>query len=235
MALPRPLLKLGAVGFLLAMAAYSAGFIYYNRHSLPAATLGATCAFAVAERAMRVDRVAPAGPAERAGLRAGDRILAVNGQPLTAPDPFWDAIDRGRAGAAVTLAVDPPGESRVRDVTGPARRLFPPPILGGTRLTATHLAAFQILSLYPLPFLVVAGIVLVQRSHDRHAWLLAVMFGGFIGGLRAAELVPVIHPALRKPLVAYCPAVGGGSTRCVLLLSLRASPSQRPSIAGCPG
>ena len=61
-------------------------------------------------------------------------------------------------------------------------------------MTTTRLVALALLTLYPLPFLIVAGVVLLQRVHDRHAWLLALMFGGFIvSGLNVGELLPVFH------------------------------------------
>jgi phosphoserine phosphatase RsbU/P len=201
---PRCLLKVGAGVFLLAMAAYSAGLIYYLRHPFPTAILGATYEFVDAEGAIRVGRVASAGAAERAGLRAGDRILAVNGRSLTSIYPFWDATERGDPAETIRLAVQRPGDSRITDVS---LRLDTPPDppsrLGRTVLTRTHVAALQVLSFYPIPFLVVAGVVLIQRYHDRHAWLLAVMFTGFIVGTQLPSLEPVIHPALRKPLLAY--------------------------------
>lgn len=204
MSVPRPLLKIGAALFLLLMAAYGAGLIYYNRHRGPTAVLGATYAFADAERAVRIEAVAPAGAAERAGLRAGDRILAVNGRALTSVYPFWDAIDRGHAGQSVRLAVQRPGDSRIDDVMvrldAPPE---PPTHIGGTLITAAHAAALQVLSFYPIPFLVVAGVVLMQRYHDRHAWVLAVMFAGFAVGAELPLFEPVIHPVLRKPLLAY--------------------------------
>jgi sigma-B regulation protein RsbU (phosphoserine phosphatase) len=65
-----------------------------------------------------------------------------------------------------------------------------------------------VLSFYPIPFLVVAAVVLAERSHDRHAWLLALLFASFIAGSRPLELEPIIHPLLRKPLIAYCVLLG---------------------------
>jgi phosphoserine phosphatase RsbU/P len=97
-----------------------------------------------------------------------------------------------------------PDDSRVRDV--PVRLdgyRLPINLRNRPPLTATQLAALSVLSFYPIPFLVVAGVVLIQRYHDRHAWLLAVMFGGFIVGVDLPNLLPVVHPALRKPLLAY--------------------------------
>jgi hypothetical protein len=57
MAIPRPLLKVGAAVFLLVMAGYSTALIYYNRHRFPTATLGLTGVFVDSDGAMRVDRV----------------------------------------------------------------------------------------------------------------------------------------------------------------------------------
>ena len=161
----RSLLRAGAAVFLLGMAAYSAGLVYYNRHRGSTAILGATYAFADVEQAVRVEAVSPAGAADWAGLRAGDRVLAVNGRPLASVYPFWDAIDRGRAGDAIRLAVQRPGDSNVDDVLV---RLDPPPQppthIGGTFIRWPHVLALSILSFYPVPFLVVAGIVLMQRT-----------------------------------------------------------------------
>ena len=121
MAVPRALLAVGAAVYLLAMAGYSAASIYYNPRQFPAATLGVTSAYAAAEGAVRIDRVEPAGPAARAGLREGDRIHAVNGRPLATAAPFWDAIDRGKPGATVLLSVRRPGDPGVPRRARPTR------------------------------------------------------------------------------------------------------------------
>jgi sigma-B regulation protein RsbU (phosphoserine phosphatase) len=203
MAVPRALLKVGAAVFLLAMAGYSAASIYYNPHRFPAATLGATSDYVAAERAVRVDRVEPAGPAARAGLRDGDRIHAVNGRPLATVLPFWDAVDRGQPGATVQLSVGRPGDPAAREVAVQLDHFRLPPEIVRIPMTTTRQVALVLLALYPLPFFIVAASVLVQRVHDRHAWLLALLFGAFIvSGLSVGELAPVIHPALRRPLFA---------------------------------
>jgi phosphoserine phosphatase RsbU/P len=201
MTVPRSLLKAAAVVSLLLMAAYSAASIYYNPRRFPTATLGLTWEFPDAGGAMRVARVEAGGPADRAGLREGDRILAVNGQALTTIYPFWDAIDRGRPGATVWLAVLRRADTRVQDVLVRLDAYRIPTGIGRTPFTRPQLAALRVLTLFPIPFLVVAGIVLTQRTQDRHAWMLALLFAGYIvGGLAVSEVVPVIHPALRKPI-----------------------------------
>ncbi len=202
MTVPRPLLKVGAASFLLVMSAYSAASIYYNGHRLPTATLGLTSTFADAERAIRVQAVEPGGPADRAGLRADDRILAINGEALTTIVRFWDAVDRGRPGATVRLAVRRPGEAGVREEPVRLDEYQVPSALELPPFTPTQVAALAVLTLYPLPFLVVAGVVLLQRLHDRHAWLLALLFGSYIvTSLEVPQLLNVMHPALRKVLL----------------------------------
>lgn len=96
MAAPRPLLKLGAVVFLLAMTGYSAALMYYNRNRFPSASLGLTGEYSDRERSMRVDRVEPGGPAARASLGAGDRVVAINGRPLSTIYNYWALIAVGR-------------------------------------------------------------------------------------------------------------------------------------------
>jgi hypothetical protein len=81
---------------------------------------------------------------------------------------------------------------------------FIPNEISGAPLTAARIAALHVLSFYPVPFLAVAAIVLAQCFHDRHAWLLAVLCASLIARSRPLELEPIIHPLLRKPLIAYC-------------------------------
>ncbi|RME47539.1 MAG: S41 family peptidase [Chloroflexi bacterium] len=60
----------------------------------------------------------PNTPAERAGLRTGDIILAVDGEPLLDAD-LWQAVAkiRGPRGTRVTLTVLRPGQSEPFEVT----------------------------------------------------------------------------------------------------------------------
>jgi hypothetical protein len=145
--------------------------------------------------------VTAGGPAERAGLRTGDRITRVNGQPLTTVYPFWDTIDRGKPGDSVSLEVRQADNPATRHVTIALAPPVVPPELGP--LTFARIAALNVLSFYPIPFLIIVAVVLSQRYHDRHAWMLAALFAGFTTGTRTLELEPIIHPALRTPLIAY--------------------------------
>ena len=66
-----------------------------------------------------IGRVKPGSPAERAGLRPGDRILAVNGQPITQMTQFDAAITAAK-GKPITLEIAR-GASRFQTVLAAAK------------------------------------------------------------------------------------------------------------------
>jgi carboxyl-terminal processing protease len=103
-----------------------------------------------AQRRVRVRSVLPNAPAERAGLRPGDRIVRINDEP-TANLTLQDALERlrGEVGSAVDLYVDRDGtrgqrklraerafvvgasiDSGPRILTAPAGRVGPPAKIG---------------------------------------------------------------------------------------------------------
>jgi S1-C subfamily serine protease len=52
-----------------------------------------------------IDGFSPVGPARAAGLQKGDRIVGVNGVPVTAQAEFYEQLWRGRAGDVVALSI----------------------------------------------------------------------------------------------------------------------------------
>jgi len=84
-----------------------------------------------AREGLTVQWVVPGGPADQAGLRPRDLILAVNGQPC----PSTDKI-RGPAGTNVTLTVKSPGKPP-REITIQRGRInFPSSLVEARRLEA---------------------------------------------------------------------------------------------------
>ena len=69
------------------------------------------------EGAVRVVAPLDDGPAERAGLRSGDRIIAIDGKPLVAGDGDSSAPLRGKAGTKVVVRVIREGTPKPFDVT----------------------------------------------------------------------------------------------------------------------
>jgi len=146
---------------------------------------------------MTVGVVFPGSPAERAGLRAGDRIDAIDGQKLESLRPFYESIIVGQKDIAELTVQDERSASGARQIELGLRGAQSPP-MGITRLE-------RVLDLpmgyFPLGFLIVGMAVLLLRSDDPNAWLLALFCGGFIAGGPLLESAIPLH--LRGLAVAY--------------------------------
>lgn len=177
---------------------YSATWIYYITGE-PKAELGV--GFERSERAgtLRITEVVPASPADRAGMRKGDVIIAVNGRSLRNMAPFYDFVDRGGPGDRVAFTVERPGAATplTLTVTLAAHRHTP------RNMTPAQAAAFQLVNHYPVLFAVVGLVVLFLRLDNPNAWLLAVLFAGYIAWAPLFFLEPYIPPPLRRFMLAY--------------------------------
>ncbi len=63
-----------------------------------------------------IGAVTPGGPADAAGLRAGDRITALNGQPVASFEALGDLIRQRQPGQKVTLSIERDGQSLTKSV-----------------------------------------------------------------------------------------------------------------------
>jgi sigma-B regulation protein RsbU (phosphoserine phosphatase) len=145
--------------------------------------------FDPATSSIPVFNVMPGSPAERAGLQAGDRIIALNGHAVTSYlllDRIWS---HALPGDAVDITVRRPGETQPLTFHTFFRAVAPgAPAEGFVRTSAE-----EILGLYPIFFLLVGFAVLFLRLDDSHAWLLALLFAAFIGvaGFTNQQTLPV--------------------------------------------
>ena len=153
--------------------------------------------YSAATRSMVVGAVFPGSPAEAAGLQTGDRIVAIDGKPLESLRPFYEAIVVGQKDV-VEFTTERPSSAGGRRTMKLALRGSQPAPLRMTRLE--HLLSLPI-GYYPLGFLVVGLAVLFLRPDDPHAWLLALLFGGFVAGGPLFE--GAIPPPLRGFAVGY--------------------------------
>lgn len=146
---------------------------------------------------MKVGAVFPDSPAQRAGLRPGDLIVAIDGQKLENLRPFYEAIIVGQKDVVELTAeqANSPAEQRRLELM---LRSGQPALKRTTRLE--DLLDLPI-DYYPLGFLVVGLGVLLLRPDDRNAWLLALIFGGFVAGGPLFE--GAIPPHLRGFAVFY--------------------------------
>jgi sigma-B regulation protein RsbU (phosphoserine phosphatase) len=179
---------LAALAVLLAAAAFGYGFIWMVsvRNAIPRVELGfnykANVAYDPQARSIYVHDVEKGSPAERAGLRAGDRIIGFNGQLLATSRPYDEAYARGKPGDPVALTVlraGKPGPMVLHGVFRASTGIYGAagpvsPIEGIARSSAR-----QVTDLYPLPFLLVGFAVLFLRLRDPKAWLLALLFCAF--------------------------------------------------------
>lgn len=67
--------------------------------------------------AARIEQVNNGTPADRAGLRAGDRVTAVDGDQIESGDELRERIDAQRPGDKLTLTITRSGDERTVEVT----------------------------------------------------------------------------------------------------------------------
>lgn len=200
--IPRPVLRLLAVVFALATIAYSGIWMYYIRVE-PKASLGIEAKQGVATR-ITITGIVPGGGAERAGLRAGDQILEIDNQPVVSVS-VPKSMCQGRPGDVVSLLVTRPGETaliKLQATLQPLTKTAPP-------LTWAQAAAMRVLEYFPLMFLIVGLAVLWLRLDSRSAWLLALMFAGFIASAPIAFAADVMPPPVRRFSFTYMMALNG--------------------------
>jgi phosphoserine phosphatase RsbU/P len=183
-----------AILFGSASIAFSVIWMYHIRVR-PPAFLGADYEYLGPAAGVRITSVGRGTPAERAGIKVGDRIVAVNGQSVTTRARIYDGITRAKPGDRPLLTVIRDGQ--------------PAPIALQPTLTATQVRPLtmprrlvrEITGAYPLLWLIVGLTVLFQRLYDRNAWLLALIFAGFIASAPLYEAQ--LPPRLRSFEVAY--------------------------------
>ena len=189
-------LRVLAIAFAAATVLYTwFWMVAFRLEQPPAVELGFDFSDRPSPRANVVANVWPGSPAERAGLRVGDRIVAVDGRPIEVPEDQIRVWKLHYPGDSVRLTVLRPGQSAPLELTGVFRRNSDPAATpGDLRGTAGRLLRNSL----PLAFAAVGLVILLLRPQDRNVWLLACFFAGIIssvglpGDFRTA-------PALLRP------------------------------------
>ncbi|HEY4979802.1 MAG TPA: PDZ domain-containing protein, partial [Candidatus Acidoferrum sp.] len=201
-ALPRPFLVFLAL--LLAGPAFLYGSLWMYEARFPVTLVELGFNFLHSEEydqkthSIFVHDVVKNSPAERAGLRAGDRIIAVNGEILSTSAPYDKLYATAHPGDPVALTITHDGEPAPLELHGTFRAR--PSVLVQEGLARS--TAQQILALYPALFLLVGFAVLFLKLDDPYAWLLALMFCAFAG---AADILNprVLSPSMQAFLFAF--------------------------------
>ena len=194
-----------AVLFVATTAVYSVAWMILSR-STPV-HLGANYQW-TKENEARVLSVAPGSPAEKAGLRAQDLIVSVNGRRLNDSSPFtgypfYKYVVLGGNKNTVHLGVKRPGANDEVTVFA-VLQLFRTKSSDASLL---RVAVLRLISLYPLFFLIVGATVLFLRLEDSNAWGLALLFAGFIA--QAPLVEGMFPPSLRGFAICYTFIAGG--------------------------
>jgi phosphoserine phosphatase RsbU/P len=196
--LPRPLLRLAAILFAAASVLYSALWMYYIR-AQSQVVIGIEYEEPQGADSLRVTQVIEGSGASAAGVRPGDMVRAIDDRAVVAYTPFPETVTRGRPGDVVRLTIERPGES--------APRVLPvvlgPPSAGPGERTPAQAIATQAVGSFPVVFLAVGFFVLFMRLQDRNAWLLALLFAGFIAVAPIFNLEGIIPRSLRGFAMAY--------------------------------
>lgn len=177
--LPRPLLLSMAILFCGATTAYTAAWMYNVRSADTVVELGFNKLhneqYDEKTHSITIGDVVQGSPAEQAGLKAGDRIIGVNGRPLNTSAPYNEAYARGRPGDPVDFTIARPGEPQPLTLHGIFRARTSVQAAEGLAKSSAQ----QIIDSFPVLFLLVGFSVLFLRVDDPNAWLLALMFCAF--------------------------------------------------------
>src|SRR5580698_3438505 len=193
---PKPFLASVAALFALVAIAYGSLWMYAVRHSVPRVELGFNILHAPQydekTHSQVVADVAAGSPAERAGLRAGDRVVGINGRALNTDIASNEAYIRGRPGDSVEFTVERYGEPGPLILHG----VFRAAAATGESDSIAKSSAQQITGSFPVPFLLVGFAVLFLRLEEPNAWLLALLFSAFAAAPPVLNFAP-ISPVLR--------------------------------------
>ena len=202
-ALPRSVLAAVATIFAAAAILYGFEWMYAVRNPGPVVELGFNhtqdTRYDALHRSVLVGDVVEGSPAERAGLRVGDRITGIDGKALSAQLGYNESYLRAHPGDAVTVTVERPGEEKPLVLRGIFRAKTG--LNGGAEGLAKS-SAQQVIGLFPIPFVVVGFAVLFFRLEEPKAWLLALLFCAFVC---APDLMlpPGVSSLLRTFVLAF--------------------------------
>jgi sigma-B regulation protein RsbU (phosphoserine phosphatase) len=195
---------LATLATLLAVVAivYGSLWMVAARYSAPGVELGFNILhnpqYDERTHSQSVADVVEGSPAERAGLRVGDRIIGVNGRALDTDIGSDEAYVLGRPGDSVELTVERAGEPKPLILHG----VFRAAALARMPEGLAKSSALQVMGSFPIPFLLVAFAVLFLRLEEPNAWLLALLFCAFAASPEFLNPL-AISPALRAFAFAF--------------------------------
>ncbi len=191
------LLAILATLFAAASILYTALWMYNTLWQFPV-ELGFDYQYLEAEHCDLVKSVQRRSSVESAGLRAGDRIVEINGRPIENFSSLAE-VAMHHPGDAIKLTIQRANVPAPFVIESVLRAAHPFPKEERVALDVGR----DIANTTPLAFLVVGLVVLFLRLEDPTAWLLALMFAGFIAIPGVPNSFAGLNPHLRAFALFY--------------------------------
>jgi phosphoserine phosphatase RsbU/P len=179
--LPRPVLLALSVLFCALTVIYAGAWMYDSWHpNRNLVELGFNNSeptfFDPKTRSIPIFSVMSDSPAERAGLHAGDQIVALNGQQVESYATMGRIWGHAHSGESVEVTV------RRKGVAEPLtlHAIFRMASTGTAAEGVARASAREVFSFFPILFILVGFTVLFLRLEHFDAWLLALLFVCFI-------------------------------------------------------
>ena len=183
-----------AVVFAVATLGYN--LLWMAAVRMPDVELGFDPAFPASGRNLDVARVKDGSPAEKAGMRRGDHIVALNGRRIDDNQFLLRTIwSQSKPGDTVQLTVERPGQTSPVILSAVFRHRQPG--------SFTETFAQEVRNSFPVPFVLVGLTVLFLRPEDRNVWLLALLCASFTTTPGFPEEFATASPTLWRFVMVY--------------------------------
>jgi len=147
--------------------------VAFRSEQTPAVELGLDFPYQPSQRANVVTNVWPGSPAETAGLRVGDQVVAFDGRRIEDQEDQVRVWKLHHPGDSVNLTVLRPGQTAPLELTGVFR---PNSELAGNPGSLPESVGRLLENFLPLVCAAVGLVILLLRPQDRNVWLLACFF-----------------------------------------------------------
>jgi len=166
-----------AIVFAAATVLYTWFWMAAVRLTNPAAVeLGLDFPYDPSQHANVVTSVTPDSPAQRAGIKAGDAVVAFDGRRVVDQADQERVWNNHEPGDSIRLTILRPGQAAPLELTGVFRRSSEAEAPGSLQASASRLFRTSL----PLAFAAVGLVILLWRPEDRNVWLLVCFFAGII-------------------------------------------------------
>ena len=191
-----------AIVFAAATVLYTYFWMAAFQLEQPAAVeLGLDFPYQPSQRANVVARVLSGSPAEKAGIRVGDQVVAFDGRRVEGEADQERVWMLHNPGDSIRLTILRPGQSAPLELTGVFR---PNSELAGAAGSLQAAADRFLRASMLLAVAAVGLVILLLRPEDRNVWLLACFFAGIVSAPGFPGSFQTVPAPLRPWIELYC-------------------------------